>query len=216
MVLNNSELDKIYENTSTIWDRDAPLEDLVRIIDEYNIEPCDVLEIGCGTGTDSLYLSSTGFNVEAIDIIQKAIDKAEIKNSPKREKLTFKQANFFTKNFNKTYDFIYDFGFWHLYSDAEEETNRLIVPEKVSSILTSTGIWLSLVAKYGANELLNSWRRSHGSGDLVGYSSEQITTMVSPYFDILEISDTSVTVKHSVIPNFSLSMLCVVLQKKEI
>ena len=66
--------ENFYDIGNTPWDRPVPQEELIQIIKEYGITPCNVLDIGCGTGSSSIELARHGYNVTAIDISSKAID----------------------------------------------------------------------------------------------------------------------------------------------
>ncbi|NQV26294.1 MAG: class I SAM-dependent methyltransferase [Rhodopirellula sp.] len=68
-----------YETSSTPWDSGLPSAELRRVIDEANIQPCRVLELGCGTGTNAILLAQCGFDVTAIDLSPLAIEKAQAK-----------------------------------------------------------------------------------------------------------------------------------------
>ncbi len=46
---------------------------------QWPINPCKTLELGCGTGTDAIWLSKQGFEVTAIDVSPIAIDLANEK-----------------------------------------------------------------------------------------------------------------------------------------
>lgn len=66
-----------YVDSDTPWDSGTASEELVRLLDEFKIDPCRVLELGCGTGTNAVYLAGRGFDVTAVDISPLAIDKAK-------------------------------------------------------------------------------------------------------------------------------------------
>jgi SAM-dependent methyltransferase len=60
-----------------VWQRAAPFADLVRLIEgPAALEPGRALDIGCGTGTDTVYLASHGWDVTAVDMVSKALATA--------------------------------------------------------------------------------------------------------------------------------------------
>ena len=65
-----------YESGNTPWDSGLPSAELRRIIAETGLQPCRILELGCGTGTNAIYLAQQGFEVTAVDCSQLAIDEA--------------------------------------------------------------------------------------------------------------------------------------------
>lgn len=55
-----------------------PEESIVKIVDELKLESVvDILDVGCGTGRNSDYLSKKGFNVHAFDVSAEAIKLAK-------------------------------------------------------------------------------------------------------------------------------------------
>ena len=68
-----------YASNETPWDHGQPSSELQRLLAEFDIEPCRSLEIGCGTGTNAVYLAQQGFDVTAVDIAPLAIDQAKAK-----------------------------------------------------------------------------------------------------------------------------------------
>lgn len=68
-----------YKTGSTPWDSGLPSAELRRVIEESDIQPCRVLELGCGTGTNAILLAQLGFKVTAVDLSPLAIDEAMAK-----------------------------------------------------------------------------------------------------------------------------------------
>jgi SAM-dependent methyltransferase len=55
-----------------VWDRDVPTADLVQLVEGASA-PGRVLDLGCGTGTDSIYLAQHGWDVTGVDMVPKAL-----------------------------------------------------------------------------------------------------------------------------------------------
>jgi 2-polyprenyl-3-methyl-5-hydroxy-6-metoxy-1,4-benzoquinol methylase len=70
-----------YDTGTTPWDSGLPSLELRRLLDEFSIEPCRVLELGCGTGTNAILLAQLGFDVTAVDCSSLAIEQARAKAS---------------------------------------------------------------------------------------------------------------------------------------
>ena len=70
-----------YVDENAPWDSGVPSDQLQRILVDHDIAPSRMLEIGCGTGTNAIYLAELGFDVTAVDVaplaIQQAIEKAK-------------------------------------------------------------------------------------------------------------------------------------------
>jgi SAM-dependent methyltransferase len=71
-----SHWDRQYRRGRPIWDSDEPTTELVRTVAEEGIRPCPALELGCGTGSNAVWLARQGFRVTAIDISPTAIRRA--------------------------------------------------------------------------------------------------------------------------------------------
>jgi hypothetical protein len=61
------------------WDTGLVAEDLRRAVREGLIRPGRVVELGCGSGTNAIYLASQGFEVTAIDVAPTSLAIAEAK-----------------------------------------------------------------------------------------------------------------------------------------
>jgi SAM-dependent methyltransferase len=54
----------------------AASPDLVDLVEAGQLQPCRVVDIGCGTGATSIYLASRGFDVTGVDFAPAAVDRA--------------------------------------------------------------------------------------------------------------------------------------------
>jgi SAM-dependent methyltransferase len=60
-----------------IWERRVPPSDLVEVIEgPAALVPGRALDLGCGTGTDSLYLAQHGWDVTGVDMVPEALATA--------------------------------------------------------------------------------------------------------------------------------------------
>jgi SAM-dependent methyltransferase len=55
-----------------VWERSVPAPDLVELV-ESGSEPGRALDIGCGTGTDAIYLARHGWDVTGVDMVPRAL-----------------------------------------------------------------------------------------------------------------------------------------------
>jgi cyclopropane fatty-acyl-phospholipid synthase-like methyltransferase len=58
------------------WDTGITPPEVVEVVEGGQIPAGNALDIGCGTGTNVIYLAKHGFRVVGIDLSQLAIDKA--------------------------------------------------------------------------------------------------------------------------------------------
>jgi SAM-dependent methyltransferase len=94
------------------WEINSYDKNLKEIFDLLEIKKGDVLELGCGSGNDSLWLAKNNFNVTAIDISSKAILLAKEKNKDYLN-IEFIEGDILNSIPNKKYDVIYDRGGLH-------------------------------------------------------------------------------------------------------
>ena len=66
-----------YRDGNLPWDTGRPSSELQRVIARNLIQPCRALELGCGTGTNSVWLAQQGFEVSGIDLAPLAVKRAE-------------------------------------------------------------------------------------------------------------------------------------------
>lgn len=63
-----------------VWDRGVPDEDLVRLVEgDDHLPPGRALDIGCGTGTETIYLASHGWEATGVDMVSRALTRARRK-----------------------------------------------------------------------------------------------------------------------------------------
>jgi SAM-dependent methyltransferase len=71
--------DSYASGESLPWDTGTPDPLLVEVIESRAIAPERTLEIGCGTGTNAIFLAQHGFDVLGIDISEVAVARARAK-----------------------------------------------------------------------------------------------------------------------------------------
>lgn len=167
---------KRYESGDTPWDIGKPDFNLIQTVATMAIEPCTALDIGCGTGDNSIWLCQKNFQVRGIDISEIAIQKAIEKASKANVKCTFIVIDFLTNKVEGApFGFVFDRGCFHsLNSDEERES----FAENVAAHLKKDGLWLSLVG--------NADEQRHGPGP-PRRTARDIVNSVEPYFEILSL-----------------------------
>ena len=140
MVKDGINWDQLYQDKFTPWDIKRPDSHLATIVKNVPIKPCKVLELGCGTGTNAIWLAQQGFTVTAIDLSQTAIEQARAKGGA--EGCTFVLADFFDDPLPGTdFDFVFDLGCLHGFSDPE---HRDMLAKRIAQCLTEGGYWLNI------------------------------------------------------------------------
>ena len=103
-----------YATKNTPWDSGQPSQELQRVIDERGIAPCRALEIGCGTGTNAVYLAQRGFDVTAIDVSALAIEQAKAKADQAGVAVRFLVGDILqSPELGPPFEFVFDRGVYH-------------------------------------------------------------------------------------------------------
>jgi 2-polyprenyl-3-methyl-5-hydroxy-6-metoxy-1,4-benzoquinol methylase len=74
---NHEFFNSAYEGTPP-WDIGRPQKEIIRVTEDGEISG-RVLDVGCGTGENALYLAGLGFDVWGTDAVPSAIGKAKEK-----------------------------------------------------------------------------------------------------------------------------------------
>ena len=157
------------------WETVKPDEELVRILREEKIKECKVLDIGCGSGTNSIFLAKNGFDVVGVDISPTAIEIAKKRAEDAGVKVEFLVANAYALKFAKnSFDFVFDRGCFHHipveYRGKYVKQNHLLLAEK---------------GKYYLHAFSdrNGWHQENL------FSLEKIKSYFGDYFKILEAEE---------------------------
>ncbi len=168
---------KRYASGDTPWDIGKPDVNLIQTVTSGPIEPCKALDIGCGTGDNSIWLAQHNFQVTGIDASETAIQRAREKALQANVRCSFLVMDFLTgKIAGGPFGFAFDRGCFHsLHSD--EERHRFA--ENVAAHLQKEGLWLSIVG--------NADDQRPGPGP-PRRSARDIVNAVEPSFEILSLA----------------------------
>jgi len=165
-----------YNAGDTPWDIGKPDFNLIQTITAMDIKTCKALDIGCGTGNNSIWLSQNKFDVIGIDTSEIAIQKAIEEAIKANIKCDFILIDFLTDKIEGApFEFVFDRGCFHsLNSDEERER----FAEKVSAHLEKDGLWLSIVGN------ADEQRVTPGPPQRC---ARDIVNSVEPFFEILSL-----------------------------
>jgi SAM-dependent methyltransferase len=80
----------MYRRGMTPWDRGVPPPELIEVIEgERRLPAGRALDLGCGTGTTSVYMANHGWEVTGVDFVPRAIRAARSKATAARRSIAF-------------------------------------------------------------------------------------------------------------------------------
>ena len=103
-----------YWFTRPRWDTNITPPELVELIDLQKLKPGRALDLGCGTGTNVIYLAQHGWQATGVDFVGKAIGTAKRKAKASGVAADFFQGDVTRLEFIKPpFDLVLDIGCFH-------------------------------------------------------------------------------------------------------
>ncbi len=156
------------------WDTGKPDPILTKFVESGHVKPGRALEVGCGTGTNSLWLASRGFDILGVDVAPLAVEKARAKQAGATG-CRFESVDFLATPPGGLYDFIFDRGCFHTFDQPED---RARFSARVAGLLVPGGMWLSLIGSTeGAPREVGPPRRS----------ASEVVASIEPVLEIVEL-----------------------------
>jgi SAM-dependent methyltransferase len=170
--------------------RNVPDENLVSYFETGRLAKGRALDIGCGTGRNSIYLALQGCDVEGIDTSKEAIDWAINRADEMSLYISFKVSSIFEYKITKnSYDIIYDHGcLHHLPPHRRSDYIGLIKDSLKPAGYFGLVCFSPEAIQKGYGLDISDWevyrRRSFTEG--LVYSKEKLKQIFSDGFDIIE------------------------------
>lgn len=167
--------DERYQEGDLPWDSGRPDEHLVRLVGDHPIPPGRVLEVGCGTGTNAIWLAQQGFDVVATDFSATALEAARAKAAEAGATVVFLEGSFPEEQ--APFDLVFDRGCFHC---LENHAARTDFATSAAARLTPAGLWLSLIGSTDGPP------RDHGPPRI---SATAVVSALETRFEILSLED---------------------------
>jgi SAM-dependent methyltransferase len=124
------------------WDTGVPDPMLVEMVESGAIPAGRALDVGCGTGTNAIWLAQHGYDVVGVDIAPLAVEKARGK-LPANLSCRFATLDFLAAQpEGGPFQLVFDRGCFHVFDEAAD---REKFAARVVSVLAPDGAWLSLI-----------------------------------------------------------------------
>jgi cyclopropane fatty-acyl-phospholipid synthase-like methyltransferase len=172
--------DKRYLDRDHPWEEEQPSYKLLEVIRRYAKNEISILEIGCGLGTNAIWLAKEGFMVDAVDISAECIRLARQRVKEEKPRVNFITADFCSEKLQKSYDLIFDRGCFHSFK-TQEGLNFFAA--RVAEHLREDGFWLTLSGNADNPDDIEKRRNNQ----YPRISLRALSEAVEPHFEILEV-----------------------------
>ena len=133
--MGRQQFEQMYESRPA-WDTGRPQPAIVVLAESGRIRG-RVLDVGCGTGENVLYLAAKGYDTWGIDFVPSAIEQAKAKAAARKIDAHFLLANALElAKLGQQFDTVIDCGLFHTFSDEE----RPAFVASLAHVLPSSGL----------------------------------------------------------------------------
>jgi len=165
-----------YQTGDTPWDTGQPSTELKRTLEQAAIQPGRAIELGCGTGTNAIWLAQHGFEVTAVDFSASALEEARRKANLAGVQIRFLEVDVLNpRSFAEQFPFFFDRGCYHVVRRVDvhkflETLERITEPGALGLILTGNA------------------KETHDPGPPV-VSEEELLSELGRLFEIIRIRE---------------------------
>ena len=174
---NEARFRERYKSGDTPWDAGQPDFNLIEVVTQRPVSACKALDVGCGTGDNSIWLARESFQVTGTDISDIALEKAKAKASRAKAACDFVLADFLKdKMAGAPFGFVFDRGCFHSFSS---KSDRRRFAQNVAANLEEAGLWLTLAGN------ADEHRQGLGPPRL---TAGDLIRAVEPCFEVLSLT----------------------------
>src|SRR5579875_729776 len=165
-----------YASGQLPWDTGQPEPLLVEFVTSGAVKPGPMLEIGAGTGTNSIWMAEHGFDVLGLDVAPLAVESAQARMKGCALRCRFAAWDFLAAPpAEGPFQFVFDRGCSHVFDEPGE---RQRFAGHVAAALAPGGLWLSIIGSTeGSPREFGPPRRS----------AHEVTLAIEPALEIVEL-----------------------------
>jgi len=164
-------------NKTPPWEVGHPQSAFVDLFSSNELVLGKVLDLGCGTGENAIFLAQNGFSVVGIDLVPSAIEKAKQKAKGLGLEIDFSVGDALHLRFHSDeFDSVIDSGLFHIFDDKR----RLAYIDQIAKVLRPEG---------GYFMLCFSEKEPTDWGGPRRVSKEEIEEVLAPNFEVNFIHD---------------------------
>lgn len=173
---SSSQWDERYASGEAPWDVGVTDEHLSGFLADGSLTSGRALEIGCGTGTNAVFLASRGFDVVGLDVSTLAVERARERASANGVRCAFHRLDFLRDEVpGGPFRLVFDRGCFHIFDEAEERARFV---SRLARLLEPAGLWLSLVGSTEGPERLEGPPRR---------SAQDLVQAIEPELEVVEL-----------------------------
>jgi SAM-dependent methyltransferase len=158
-----------YVSGDTPWDTGHPDRNFVETIESLNMHNLTALDVGCGTGSEAVWLAKRGFLVTGTDLSPTAIERAKARAAEHEVHVNWLVGSFPTGP--ARFDLIYDCGCFHTGDDAQ----RRSFCNSAADLLVENGLWVVVAGSKDGPD------RDHGPPRI---SALELLSAAEPRFEL--------------------------------
>jgi len=200
--------DETYRSGKAMWDSGVPSAELIKALSDGQIKTGSALELGCGTGTNAIFLAERGFEVTGVDNSEEALAMGREKMTRYYEKTSrilsvhFEKIKIPEYKSKMKYDLIFDRGCFHTFPKRMWKSYAQMVADLLSP---------------GAHYLLltGNAKEPQSPGPPV-LTEKQIRDVFKSNFDIIKIQDFRFNLTNDKSQNGALGHSCLLTRKSSL